>query len=243
MQYVTGVYWCRGRAAEVNQDAVVLQQVLTRRGRVLMAAVCDGMGGISLGEEASGYAANRLAEWFYRDLLHMIRKRKPLWVIRRSLDRFVFHMQRNLQNYAAQEEISLGTTMTVLVLWERTYLLWHLGDSRAYLLRGGGLKQLTTDHVHGAEKLTKCLGSFGYYVPEHRMGTIRKGEGVLLCTDGFRRRVSRQELCGVMRFNIAGFRDYAGEEQIQRRLKEIGEACMRRGETDNLSAVYVKCII
>ncbi len=241
MQYTTGVYWCRGRAARVNQDAVVLQQVLTRRGRVLMAAVCDGMGGISFGEKVSGYVADQLREWFYRELLHMIRKRKPFWVIRRSLDRLTFYMQRQLGRYAAREGASMGTTMTVLVLWERTYLLWHLGDSRAYRLQRGSVEQMTADHVHGAEKLTKCLGSFGYFVPEHRMGTVRKGEAMLLCTDGFRRRVTKRELCDVMRLDAAGFRGPAGEEQVERRLKEIGEACMKRGETDNLSAVYVRC--
>lgn len=240
MQYLTGVYWCRGQSAKVNQDAVLVQQVLTRRGRVLMAAVCDGMGGISFGEEVSGYVADRLREWFYAELLPMIREKKPFWVIRRSLDRLTFHVQRQLGRYAAQEGISMGTTMTALVLWERTYLLWHLGDSRAYRLRGRYMEQLTTDHVQGAEKLTKCLGSFGYFVPEHEMGAVRKGDGILLCTDGFRRRISKQELCDVMRFDAAGIREPAGEEQIERRLKEIGGLCMRRGETDNLSAVYVR---
>lgn len=242
MQYATGIYWCRGRMAKVNQDAVVLQQVLTRRGRVLMAAVCDGMGGISLGEKASGYVAKQLEEWFYGELLYMIRKRKPLWVIRRSLDRRIFYMQRHLGRYAAQKDISVGTTMTVLVLWETTYLLWHLGDSRAYRLRGQRMEQLTTDHVCGAEKLTKCVGSFGYFVPEHGMGSLRKGEGILLCTDGFRRKVSKRELEDTMRFHMADFQKSAGEERIERRLKEIGEACMRRGETDNLSSVYVRRI-
>lgn len=227
----------------MNQDAVVLQQVLTRRGRVLMAAVCDGMGGISAGEEVSGYTACQLREWFYRDLLSMLRKRKRLWVIRRSLDRLVFHMQERLKQYAAGEKIALGTTMTVMVLWERTYLLWHLGDSRAYRLQGRRIEQLTADHVHDGEKLTKCLGSFGYFRPQYRMGVLRRGEGLLLCTDGFRRQMAKQELGDVLHFDRRGLTPAGEEEQITRRLKEIGEACMKRGETDNLSAVYVKCRI
>lgn len=241
MRYVTGVYWCRGRSAKENQDAVVLQQVLTRRGRVLMAAVCDGMGGIAAGEEASGYAACQLREWFYRDLLPMLRRRKRFWVIRRSLDRLVFHMQSQLKQYAAGEEIALGTTMTVVVLWEKTYLLWHLGDSRAYRLQGRQIAQLTTDHVHDGDKLTKCLGSFGYFKPQHRMGVLRRGEGILLCTDGFRRQMAKQELGDVLHFDRRRLPAAGEEEQITRRLGEIGEACMKRGETDNLSAVYVKC--
>lgn len=237
MRYLTDVYWCRGVVSDRNQDSVVLQQVLTGRGRVLLAAVCDGMGGISCGGEASGYAAEQIREWFYTELFAMIRKNKRYWVIRRSLDRLAFHLQGQLKHYAAQEGISLGTTMTVLVVWERTWLLWHLGDSRAYRLRGRRMEQLTTDHVHDEGKLTKCLGSFGWFAPQHRLGVLKPGEGMLLCTDGFRRRVTAQELQEVM-----NPREIAGEEQIGRRLKEIGETCMKRGERDNLSAVYVKAV-
>lgn len=237
MRYLTGVYWCRGSVADRNQDSVILQQVLTRRGRVLMAAVCDGMGGVSQGETASGYVAESLQEWFYTELLYMIREKKRSWVIRRSLDRLSFHLQRQLQRYAGQEKISLGTTMTVFVIWEKKYLVWHLGDSRAYRLRGERLEQITTDHVHGTGKLTKCLGSFGYFVLEHAMGVLRPGEAVLLCSDGFWRRITAQEITGVM--NPTGVTQ---EEQIERRLREIGEACMKRGECDNLSGVYVKAV-
>lgn len=237
MRYLTDVYWCRGRASDRNQDSALLQQVLTSRGRVLLAAVCDGMGGISSGEEASGYAAERFREWFYTELFAMIRKNKRYWVIRRSLDRLVFHMQGELRRYAARENISMGTTMTVLVVWEKTWLLWHLGDSRAYRLRGRRMEQLTTDHAHDDGKLTKCLGSFGCFVPQHRMGVLRPGDGILLCTDGFRRCVSGRELQEVM-----NPREISGEEQIGRRLKEIGETCMKRGERDNLSAVYIKSV-
>ncbi len=237
MRYVTDVYWCRGSVAGKNQDSVVLQQVLTRRGRVLMAAVCDGMGGISAGETASGYVAEELQEWYYGELLCMVQKRKRCWVIRRSLDRLVFHMQRRLQQYAVREEISLGTTMTVLVVWEKTWMLWHLGDSRAYRFRGGRMEQLTADHVHGAGKLTKCLGSFGYFVPEHGLGVFRPGEGILLCSDGFWRRISEEELRDVM-----NPWELTAQEQIGRRLKEIGGVCMKRGERDNLSAVYVRAV-
>ncbi len=235
MRYLTNVYWNRGREAEKNQDSVLLQQVLTGRGRVRLAAVCDGMGGLSRGEAASGYAAEQFRDWFYTELFAMIRKDKRYWVIRRSLDRLVFHMQEQMKRYAAQEEISLGTTMTALAVWERTWLLWHLGDSRAYRLRGQRMEQLTEDHAQDGRKLTKCLCSFDYFTPQHGIGVLKPGDGILLCTDGFRRRVASEELQGVM-----NPRELTGEEQIGRRLKEIGETCMKRGEADNLSAVYIK---
>ena len=235
MRYWTNVYWNKGREAEKNQDSVALQQVLTSKGRVLLAVVCDGMGGIARGEAASGYAAERLREWFYTELFAMMRKNKRYWVLRRSLDRMVFHMQGQLAQYAGREELSLGTTMTAFLVWERTWLLWHLGDSRAYRLREERIEQLTEDHAQDGGKLTKCLGSFGYFTPQHGMGVLKPGDGILICTDGFMRRVTGVELQAVM-----NPRALSGEEQIGRRLKEIGETCMKRGETDNLSAVYIK---
>lgn len=235
MRYLSGVYWHCGSVASKNQDSVLLQQALTWRGRAFFAAVCDGMGGASLGEVASGYVAEGLQEWFYGEFLYMIRKKKRFWVIRRSLDRLVFHMQQQMKRYGAAKEASLGATMTACAIWERTFFVWHLGDSRAYRLRGSKARQLTTDHVQGAGQLTKCLGSFGNFKPQHFMGVLRPGEGVLLCSDGFYRQTREGELGDVLDPG-----QLEEEGQIARRLKEIGEACMKRGERDNLSAVYVK---
>ena len=177
MKYISDVYWERGSAADTNQDSLVLLQVLTAKGRVLMAAICDGMGGLKQGEWASSYVTRRLQEWFYESLLRAVQRKKPYWVIRRSLDRLVYHMQEQMSQYGRQEGIRLGTTMTVLVLWEKTYLLWHLGDSRAYWIctTGGSrgvqrtfvesqnrksvskIECLTKDHVRGVNQLTKCV--------------------------------------------------------------------------------------
>lgn len=239
MHYLTGVYWECGSAAKMNQDSLVLLQVLTARGRVLMAAVCDGMGGLPQGEYASAYVTKRLQEWFYESLLHAVQKRKAYWVIRRSLDRLVYHMQEQLAQYGCKENIRLGTTMTVLVLWEKTYLLWHLGDSGAYRVcnsrNSRKIECLTRDHVKGLNRLTKCVGSFGYERPDFRLGLFQTGQGVLLCSDGFRHCVAESEMASVL--SPESIRE---EEQIARRLREIGTACMKRGERDNMSAVYVK---
>ena len=235
MKYLTGVYWERGSVADANQDSLVLLQVLTAKGRVLMAAVCDGMGGLAQGDTASGYVTKRLQEWFYESLLRAIRKKKPYWVIRRSLDRLVYYMQEQLLQFGEKEDIRLGTTMTVLVIWEKTYLLWHLGDSRAYRICSKKIACLTKDHVKGRNQLTKCVGSFGYERPDFKLGVLQSGQGMLLCSDGFRHCVAESELADVLRPS-----QIRNEEQIAHRLREIGDACMKRGERDNLSAVYVK---
>ncbi|MDE6388607.1 MAG: serine/threonine-protein phosphatase [Lachnospiraceae bacterium] len=245
MKYLTSVYWERGSEAEQNQDSLVVLQVVTAKGRVLLAAVCDGMGGESHGEKASGYVTQRLQEWFYESLLRAVQRKKAYWIIRRSLDRLAYDMQEQLSRYAKKEEIRMGTTMTVLVLWERTYLLWHLGDSRVYRL--GAFRKgktdcdravcMTTDHVRGSNQLTKCVGSFRYERPDFVMGTIKEGQAFLMCSDGFRNRIDSQEIYDAL--NPGTVKE---EEQASRRLREIGVTCMKRGEKDNMSAIYIKAV-
>lgn len=261
MHYLTGVYWNRGSVAVHNQDSLILQQVLTGRGRILLAAVCDGMGGLQQGETASGYMAENLQEWFYGYLMRAVYKKKPYWMIRRSVDRLVYHVQEQLRQYGTKEQCDLGTTMSVLVLWEHTYLIWHLGDSRIYYIhrtkyrrnkprsgkdklkphrdRQGGKETIaecmTKDHAMGRNRLTKCVGSFGFYRPDYRMGMVKEGEAFLLCSDGLWHCVTDQELAAVL-----SPKQMREETQAERRLREIGDACMKRGERDNLSAVYVK---
>ena len=188
MYFSADVYWNKGAVRTVNQDSLVVLQALTIRGRVLMAAVCDGMGGMDMGECASGYLTEELVTWFYDGLLSAIGKKKPLWVIRRSAERKLYQVQSRLQRYADRRSLAMGTTLSLLVLWEKKYMLWHLGDSRIYQFFGGSKKKirlLTLDHVQGRNKLTKCVGSFGFFMPYYKMGSVKPGEAFLLCSDGF----------------------------------------------------------
>lgn len=237
MNYFADVYWERGTRREVNQDSLVLLQALTSQGSIVMAAVCDGMGGMDMGETASGYLTEELITWFYDGLLDAVGKKKPLWVIRRSVERKVYQIQNRLGIYAKKHGLSLGTTMSLLVLWEKRYLLWHLGDSRAYRLydkKRTKIKLLTKDHTKGRNELTKCIGSFGFFVPDFQMGTVKHGDAFLICSDGFWHTMNLKEIGEALASS------QMKEENMKRRLREIGEAAMRRGEKDNLSAVYVK---
>lgn len=239
MNYCINVYWDKGKVKKLNQDSIIVLQALTCRGRIVMAAVCDGMGGMDKGECASGYVVEELVTWFYDSLLPAVGKKKRLWVIRRSLERKVYQMQSHIKFYAKKNKVAMGTTMSVLVLWEKRYFLWHLGDSRIYQLqrkifrKKTRIKQLTRDHVQEENKLTRCVGSFGFFVPDFRRGTARKKQAFLLCSDGFFRKLREAEMQEVLDNNRMG------NENGDRQLKELAEAALRRGEKDNLSAVYI----
>ena len=91
----------------------------------------------------------------------------------------------------------------MLDLLPRRYLIGQVGDSRAYLLRGGVLSQLTKDHSYVQEQvdagrltpdearvhpyanvITRCVGSSSDVVPDLFVGTLEADDLVLLASDG-----------------------------------------------------------
>ena len=159
MEVMSGFYWDSGKK-EINQDSVLVEQVNTGKGRILLAAVSDGIGGLPAGEVASGFLMERLQQHFYEEILPLIRKGKSSKKIRHSFFRCLYETVGMLQKYADSREISLGATLSVLLLMKRRYLILHVGDSRIYEIRKKRIRQLTEDHRGEGNILTRCMGSF-----------------------------------------------------------------------------------
>lgn len=230
LKLMSGIYWDRGRRA-VNQDSLTLQQAITNRGRVMLAAVSDGIGGLSEGENASGFITEKLTEHFYGQLTYLAGRKKGKTAIKKSLLRCFYEMNGQLKRYGGGKEIRLGATISLLFLWGRRYVIFHLGDSRIYLYNRKGIRLLTRDHG-GKDGITRCMGSFPFQYPDIQFGRIHGRSGFLLCTDGFYRTLDEDGLKALAPGDISG------EEQIERRLRTLGMAAGKKGEQDNLSAVY-----
>ena len=80
------------------------------------------------------------------------------------------------------------TTLTALVLRGQSYTLAHVGDSRAYLLRGGEIQQLTHDHVVDhpdfKHQLLRAVGAEDHVVVDYLQGELQVGDVFVLVTDG-----------------------------------------------------------
>ncbi|MDE5907537.1 MAG: serine/threonine-protein phosphatase [Lachnospiraceae bacterium] len=232
MKMISGIYWDCGERA-VNQDSLMFQQVMTTRGRVTLAAVSDGIGGLEEGEQASGYITEKLIENFYRQMISLIGRKKGKKAIERSLMRCFYEINDGLRRYGNGREIKLGATISLIFVWKRKYVIFHIGDSRIYLCGRKEVRLLTRDDSDGGRGLTRCMGSFPFQQPQVCFGKVHKKYGFLLCTDGFYRTVE-QELGEILAPEEIG-----SEEQIEKRLKELGMAALKRGEKDNMSAVYL----
>ncbi len=235
MRFISEVYWDKGKRL-LNQDSISLQEVSMKGRKVVFALICDGIGGLWGGEIASGFVAERMTEWFYKEALQMIKKGKSKSKLIKAGIRALYSCSEEMIKFAKEKQIRFGTTMTMLLIYRRNYLIWHSGDSRIYLIRNKmHLQRLTQDHALDSRSLTKCIGGFEWQKPDMESGRIKRQTTFLICSDGFRHIIPEDKITeSLMPGHIFT------REQIYIRMKEIAEYSRKKGEEDNISAMVIK---
>ncbi|MCR4903505.1 MAG: protein phosphatase 2C domain-containing protein [Butyrivibrio sp.] len=246
------LYTNAGKRHKSNQDAAIVKIAeYKEKGPVILAAVCDGMGGYSCGEVASSFVVKRLKKWFESSLKKHIEEYKRFEDIVIELNKYVIETGNFLKEYADTRKIMLGTTAVIFLQIGGNYAFINIGDSRGYIISWPMIKQLTHDQSLVQQKIDQGLlnkrtalkssqqsiilqglGVSKSLNPEITMGKIKNTESFLLCTDGFWRKLSNREINGI----TGRLLNY---ENIEERLKTMGEKAIKRGETDNLTAVVI----
>ncbi|MEO7093909.1 MAG: protein phosphatase 2C domain-containing protein, partial [Polyangiales bacterium] len=109
-------------------------------GKRMLLALSDGMGGAAAGEIASSLALSTLVRELQRATTDRIDE---------ALDAAVHVANaRVLEAASAAERRGMGATLTAVVIADNTAWIAEVGDSRAYLLRGRQLHQLTRDQSY-----------------------------------------------------------------------------------------------
>lgn len=121
---------------EYQQDALAVRWI---NGSLLIAMMCDGMGGLDGGETASRYAITSVMTGIEK-LGGSLTSDELFDVIRETNDGI-----RNLENDEG-EPLSCGTTMTLLIVRGELAVWMSIGDSRIYYLSGEGLRCVTKEH-------------------------------------------------------------------------------------------------
>lgn len=239
---VYGYVWEAGNVKQINEDSLLLRTIKTKNGSLLIGCICDGMGGIGNGETASGYVVEQLEKWFLQECLWAVERSKSQIVIKGKVFRFFQKINRKLFEHMKLKAVPLGTTASLLFLFEDRGYIFHIGDSRIYqfcscplLKKTAFIRQLTKDHKKDESTLTRCVGLTPEWKPDFNCFRIRKGScGFLLCSDGFYRRLEQKQL------KCLSPKLLKDDRHIERRLKEIAERIKKGGEQDNLSALYIK---
>lgn len=246
---VSSFYFDKGDFAPSQQDALVLEVASLGRREAALLVVCDGIGGLEEGGYASSYVTMRLRNWFYEVYLRRGKRGCGRRRAGRSCVGVLYDCNRYLQRYGEEHGIRLGTTMTMALLYGRRvfggggvplpvkYQLFHVGDSRAYLL-GKRCERLTKDDSCGENVLRRCIGSFPWQGVQRKRGYLWPGERILLCSDGFWRRLEERELAESLGNGGGARKSFRlSEEQAEKRLRKLGETARARGEKDNQAAV------
>ena len=207
--------------------------------------VADGMGGHAAGEVASEMAVQIVARTLLP--LQSVKAENAPTLVAQSLkdaNRAIY--ERML---AEVDKQGMGTTASVLVLSDHGYLIGQIGDSRIYLLRDGGLTQITKDHSYVQEQvdaglltpeqaryhpysnvITRCVGASDEVEADLYFGEIRPGDVFLVASDGLTGMVDDRRLQQLLLAR-------SGPGRIVDAL--IAEA-NNRGGLDNITAIVVQ---
>ena len=233
-----------GRRRETNEDSFLMDQ-----GHGLFA-VADGMGGHAAGEIASRLAIDTLKEALHRDAPDrsvanaddagtwlrdaVVEANRRIW------DSIRLHEERR----------GMGTTVVVLLRTGDDAVIGHVGDSRIYLLRGGTLHRMTSDHswVNEQVKLgllsddeaqrhpmrnivTRALGSRPEVIVDLVTAGVLPGDVFVLCSDGLNTMLSDEEIRGILE---------AHREDPEAAGTSLVDAANQRGGEDNVTVVVIR---
>ncbi len=194
---------------------------LTHKG--IIAVTADGVGSSEAGREASEYCVKS----FISDYLST-----PMsWSVQTSGERIIKSLNSWLYNqgqtrYAS--ELSLATTLAVLVLKSTTAHIFHVGDSRIYLIRKGNIKCLTKDHRLVIDKnktyLARAMGGEHDVHFDYDKILVEVDDRFVLTTDGVHEFIDNAKILAL-----------ASMQDPESAAEAVVNAALEAGSDDNLT--------
>ena len=228
-----------------NQDTFAVEQI----GAQTAAVVCDGMGGAEGGQIASALAV----ETFMSELRALLREGMTVEQLRELASFCVAKANTAVYQRSLADENcrGMGTTLVSAVAGEAGTVVCNVGDSRAYLIRSGGITRITHDHsvvqtlvesgnitaeearTHPNRNLiTRALGTEEITRCDAFEVSLCRGDRLLLCTDGLVVTATDEEICRAV---CAG---KSAEDSLDRLIA----LAKSQGAPDNVTVVLIDCM-
>lgn len=247
-----------GIKKKVNQDSVLIKEASTEGGNVLLAVICDGMGGFAKGEVASATLVRAFSRWFEEELPFLLYKEEKIQDIdieelMNSWDGLIREINLKIASYGENMHAQCGTTLAALLLVQNHYYIANVGDSRVYAL-DGTMKQLTKDQTYVQRELDEgrmtieeakvhpqrnvllqCIGAGTAVMAEYEDGEYQPGTGFLLCSDGFRHVITDDEFLKLLTPD-----KLIEEKDLRDAAIYFTELNKQRKENDNISVILIK---
>ncbi|MGN8645404.1 PP2C family protein-serine/threonine phosphatase [Gracilibacillus sp. HCP3S3_G5_1] len=253
-----GVSTHKGSVREHNEDNAYLNTMKDRKGNhLLVAVVADGMGGYYAGDVASSIVIAKIDEWYRRKASICLPLPYPLAKIELEMEQVLQEVNQTLLEQGKKQGKRMGSTASILFLYNDSYLIVHVGDSRIYKITKleemkYSINQLTEDHswvmdqvrknlltIEEAELhpqkniLMQCLGVNEHFSPFVKVGKYTQNDLFFLCSDGFYNIYPSEELldnlqdCESDKLPFQSITDYLVEDADN------------KGATDNITASLV----
>lgn len=231
-----------GHVRDNNEDSAFAAQHLL--------LVADGVGGQAAGEVASASVAFVMSTISLRAITSPGDPVDLLVVLRETIERAFHGLSDGVEKDNARA--GMATTLTAILTDGTRFALAHIGDSRAYLLRAGELRQLTTDHTYvqvlldkgsiTAEEakthphksvVTRYVNATDLHEPQLDMLDLRAGDRLLVCSDGLTDFVSDEQLGADLRGTTGS--DAVGSTDVA--VERLIASALSTGGRDNITCV------
>ena len=250
MRIASGGVTDLGRVRTNNEDCYKIVEPLN------LFVLSDGMGGEAHGEIASAMAVETVVKHCLdieaNPAAKVVGPVQPNWNARTKRLSTAIHLaNKNIFKSAEEnpDQHGMGATLTAVWIDGAKLSIAHVGDSRAYLLRGGSLLQLTRDHSLVAEQvrrgiltsaeaeesdmqsvLLRALGAQAEIEVDVEEHTLFPRDMLLLCSDGLTRMVTEPEIAGTLQ----------AETDPERAAEKLVALANERGGPDNITVVIVR---
>lgn len=218
-----------------NQDRVRAEKI---DNDVVLAVLCDGMGGHNAGSDASELAVNtifeRISLGFKADYdCNKIRNLLVSAVC--AANAVVFDASQK-----DESKSGMGTTCVLVLVKEGKAYFVNVGDSRAYIIDGANISQVTADHsmtsVYLDEKLkfverkfiTKAVGIEPKIEPDYFEFEIKQGAKILLCSDGLSNYCGENEMLEII-----------SSQGMDDAVSSLIDFALKKGGNDNITVVLI----
>ena len=232
-----------GNVRKQNQDAFRMEKL---DHGALLCVVCDGMGGAKSGNIASSLAAEVFVEEVRRVWKPLMDQEKIDQMLRSAAKLANFTVYDQAAQFA--EFDGMGTTLVAVFIKNRKATFINVGDSRAYGINQEGITQITKDHslaqlmvdrgeltsetsksFPGKNYITRAIGTEPIILCDIFHRDLRKGDFILLCSDGLSNLMDDQEILFEVVHGV-------NKQQCCKRLLNIAK---NRGAPDNVTSVLI----
>jgi len=194
----------------------------------IVAVTADGVGSSEAGKEASEYCVQGFIADYYSTPMS--------WSVQTSAERIIHSLNSWLYSQGQRRyasELSLASTLAVLILKSTTASLFHVGDSRIYLIRKGKIKQLTKDHRLIVDRnktyLARAMGGEYEVNFDYSSLNIRVGDVFVLNTDGIHEFLDDKTI-----------QSLAIHDDCEQAAQQIVQAALEAGSDDNVTCQVIR---